>query len=137
MKRRPCFLVIDREFAGSISTRKLLIETAKFNVITAYSGTEAIETVERFPAVNGVVLDASLGDMECDDLIKALKVIAPDVPTISIEGGSRTCADADYNVPSFDPAKLLEVLRGLQPKESDVIDRRDEELNRKAEAEAE
>jgi DNA-binding NtrC family response regulator len=133
MKKRPCFLVIDREFAGSISTRKLLIETAKFNVITAYSGREAIETVERFPAVNGVVLDASLGDMECDELIKELKRIAPGMPTISIEGGSMTCEIADYNVPSFDPAKLLEVLRGLQPAESDVIDRRDEALNREAE----
>ena len=63
--------MIDREFAGSISTRKLLIETAKFNVITAYSASEAIETIGRFPAVNGVVLDASLGDMECDDLIRS------------------------------------------------------------------
>lgn len=35
---RPCFLVIDREFPGSISTRKLVLETAKFNVLTAYSG---------------------------------------------------------------------------------------------------
>ena len=59
------------------------------------------------------------------------------MPTISIEGGAKTCKDADYNVPSFDPAKLLEVLRGLQPKESDAIDRRDAVLNLKAEAEAE
>ena len=46
---RPCFLVIDREYASSISTRKLVIETAKLNVITAYSGAEAIETLKRFP----------------------------------------------------------------------------------------
>ena len=39
---------MDAEFPGSISSRKLVIETAKFNVITAYSGTEAIETLERF-----------------------------------------------------------------------------------------
>ena len=26
---RPCFLVLDREFPGSLSTRKLVIETAK------------------------------------------------------------------------------------------------------------
>ena len=65
---RPCFLVIDREFPGSISTRKLVIETAKFNVITAYSGKEAIETFARFPAVSGVVLDGGLEDMACDDV---------------------------------------------------------------------
>jgi hypothetical protein len=37
---RPCFLVVDQEHSGSISTRKLVIETAKFNVLTAYSGAE-------------------------------------------------------------------------------------------------
>jgi CheY-like chemotaxis protein len=58
---RPCFLVVDREFPGSISTRKLVIETAKFNVLTAYSGEEAIETLKRFPAIDGIVLDAGVG----------------------------------------------------------------------------
>ena len=57
---RPCFLVIDREFPGSISTRKLMIETAKFNVLTAYSGKEALEVFTRFPAVSGVVLTSSV-----------------------------------------------------------------------------
>src|ERR1700692_3947670 len=54
---RPCFLVVDREFPGSISTRKLVIETAKFNVLTAYSAEEAMELLERSPAVSGVVID--------------------------------------------------------------------------------
>ena len=58
---RPCFLVVDREFAGSISSRKLLIETAKFNVITAYSGSEAIELFDRFP---GMRLAVPLGELE-------------------------------------------------------------------------
>ena len=40
---RPCYLVVDREFSANISTRKLIIETAKFNVITAYSGVEALD----------------------------------------------------------------------------------------------
>jgi hypothetical protein len=52
---RPCFLVIDREFPGSLSTRKLVLETAKFNVITVYSGREGLETLRRFPAIDGIV----------------------------------------------------------------------------------
>ena len=62
---RPCFLVVDREHAGSISTRKLVIETAKLNVITAFSGREALETLARFPKVDAVVLDANMPDMPC------------------------------------------------------------------------
>jgi hypothetical protein len=46
---RPCFLVIDQEHSNSISTRKLVIETARFNVLTAYSGAEAIQTLKNFP----------------------------------------------------------------------------------------
>ena len=57
---RPCFLVVDQEHSGSISTRKLVIETAKFNVITAYTGAEAIQTLNKFPAIDAVVLDASI-----------------------------------------------------------------------------
>ena len=50
---RPCFLVVDREFPGSVSTRKLVIETAKFNVLTAYSGREALEMHAREHEVRG------------------------------------------------------------------------------------
>jgi hypothetical protein len=38
---RPCFLVVDHEYPASVSSRKLVLETAKFNVITAYSNLEA------------------------------------------------------------------------------------------------
>jgi len=130
--KRPCFLVVDREFAGNISTRKLLIETAKMNVITAYSGKEAMELYERFPAVSGVVLDASLGDMECEALVAGLKRKKRDLPVVVIESANVECPTADYRVRSFDPAQLLEVLRGIEPKETQAIDDRDVELNRQA-----
>jgi len=52
---RPCFLIIDKQYPGSISTRKLVIETAMLNVLTAYSAQEAVETLYRYPGVDGVV----------------------------------------------------------------------------------
>jgi response regulator RpfG family c-di-GMP phosphodiesterase len=74
---RPCFLVVDQEHSGSISTRKLVIETAKFNVITAYSGDEAIQTLAKFPAVDGVVLDAGVNDLPCSVVLKQIKQSRP------------------------------------------------------------
>jgi DNA-binding response OmpR family regulator len=128
---RPCFLVIDREFPGSISTRKLVIETAKFNVLTAYSGKEALEIFTRFPAVNGVVLDGGLDDVSCRDVAKEVKQLHPKMPIIVIAApGFNGCPEADYLVESFDPAKLLEILRGLKPKASAAIEKRNEELSR-------
>src|ERR1700761_4741496 len=104
---RPCFLVIDREFPGSISTRKLVIETAKFNVLTAYSGKEALEVFNRFPAVSGVVLDGGLDDVSCNDLASQIKSLQPKMPIIVISTpGFNGCPSADFQLESFDPAKL-------------------------------
>ncbi|WP_348267326.1 response regulator [Edaphobacter paludis] len=128
---RPCFLVIDREFPGSISTRKLVIETAKFNVLTAYSGAEALETFKRFPAVHGVVLDSGLEDISCAEVTKAIKQLQPDLPVIVIIGpSSPQCPGADHLLESFDPAKLLEVLRSLTPQAQEEIEKRNEDLSK-------
>jgi CheY-like chemotaxis protein len=127
---RPCFLVIDREFASSISTRKLVIETAKLNVITAYSGAEAIETLKRFPAVDGAVMDASLPDMRCADLARKMKAIQPKLIIIAISGPRHDyCEGADHHLDTFDPARLLELLKQLEPEKSAAIEARNETLN--------
>jgi CheY-like chemotaxis protein len=128
---RPCFLVIDREFPGSISTRKLVIETAKFNVLTAYSGQEALELFTRFPAVSGVVLDGGLDDISCEEVATKIKLLQPKVPIIVIAApGFKGCTQADYQLESFDPAKLLEILRSLKPKAAAAIEKRNEQLSR-------
>jgi CheY-like chemotaxis protein len=128
---RPCFLVIDREFPGSISTRKLVIETAKFNVLTAYSGKEAFEVFNRFPAVSGVVLDGGLDDIPCGELARQIKAVQPKLPIIVISTpGFDGCPEADYQIESFDPAKLLDILRSLKPEASAEIEKRNEELSR-------
>ncbi len=129
---RPCFLVIDREFPGSISTRKLVIETAKFNVITAYSAHEALETLKQFPAIHGVVIDAEIHGMSCDDLAIQLKGIKPGIAVIVIcAPGDVECNAADYQVESLDPRKLLEALKKLQPAEVAAIEEQEEKLNRR------
>jgi DNA-binding NtrC family response regulator len=128
---RPCFLVIDREFPGSISSRKLVIETAKFNVITAYSAHESIETLEQYPAICGAVLDASIQDIPCGILIKKLKAIKPELRVIVIYGpADENCPGADYQVKSLDPRTLLESLQKLYPVEVAEIERNEERLNK-------
>ena len=128
---RPCFLVIDREFPGSISTRKLVIETAKLNVLTAYSGQEALETFARYPALNGVVLDGGLEDLPCEEVAARLKQLQPKLPIIVIAApGFSGCPAADYILESFDPAKLLEILRSLKPEAVAEIEQHNEQLSR-------
>src|SRR5260370_9502061 len=103
---RPCFLVIDREFPGSISTRKLVIETAKFNVLTAYSGREALEVFNRFPAVSGIVLDGGLDDVSSSEVAREVKRSQPKIPIIGFATPSFTgCPDAYYHLQSLHPAR--------------------------------
>ncbi|HEY4356084.1 MAG TPA: response regulator [Acidobacteriaceae bacterium] len=126
---RPCFLVIDPEHAGSISSRKLVLETAKFNVVTAYGSHEAIETLRRFPAMDGVVVNASMADMPCADLIRGLRSIRPEVHIIAISSPmARSCEGANRQLESFDPPRLLDLLRELCPTQTREILNREEEL---------
>jgi CheY-like chemotaxis protein len=129
---RPCFLVVDHEYSGSISTRKLVIETAKFNVLTAYSALEAIQTLRRFPAVDGIVADAEMPDMQCTELVRALKAVRPAVPVILVRRPAYDCCDdADYQIDSFDPRRLLELLEKLCPNDINAIEKRNENLKAK------
>ena len=115
---RPCFLVVDRDYAGNISTRKLVIETAKLNVITAYSALEAVETLRRFPKVDGIVADTGVEDMPFDELVRSLKAIRPAVPVIAIRSPLSDDSElADYQLETFDPARLLELLKKIDPEQ--------------------
>lgn len=126
---RPCYVVVDREFASSISTRKLVIETAKFNVITAYSEQEAIETVQRFPAVDGAVIDAAVDSSGCEAMVEKLKSIQPKLRVVVIRGPrGPECRNADFVLDSFEPLTLLQCLKKLQPGWTAEIERRNVEL---------
>lgn len=127
---RPCFLVIDQEHSGSISTRKLVIETAKFNVITAYSGEEALQTLTRFPAVDAIVLDAGVKDVPCNVLVKEIRESHPRLPIILVGTlGHVFCDGADHYLEAFDPSKLLKLLQSLEPEKTALILEKDEKLS--------
>jgi DNA-binding NtrC family response regulator len=129
---RPCLLVIDREHSASISTRKLVIESAKFNVITAYSGAEALETFERFPAVDGMVLNSTIHDVPCAQIVATIRARVPNTPIIVVQGpGAQPCPGASHFIDSFDPATLLELLHKLFPREAEVIKQQDDALKAK------
>ena len=111
---RPCFLILDREWPGNISTRKLVIETAKMNVITVYKPHEAIETLRRFPNIDAAVLDTSLEKMECGFLVDELRTIRPGLPVVTVSpGGNDPCGKEQYHVSSFNPTALLDALHKI------------------------
>lgn len=129
---RPCLLIIDREHSASISTRKLVIESAKFNVITAYSGAEALETFERFPNIDGMVLNATVDDVPCKKIVDTIRARCPQIPIIVVQGpSSDPCPSASHYVDSFDPATLLKLLHKLFPRAAETIKEQDDVLKSK------
>ncbi len=126
---RPCFLILDPEYGTSISTRKLVIETAKLNVITAYSVEELLETLAAFPAVSGVVLNSSTRDRPCSEIVRTIKQAHPATPVVIVTTpGPVPCEEGDHILDTYDPQRLLDTLKSIEPRKSAAIEQRNEEL---------
>ncbi len=111
---RPTFLVVEVEPREGISVRKLVLETAKYNVLTAHSGREGLAMLKRFPAVDAVVLHAGLRDMNVSAIAKGMKHENSKVPVIVLAPNvSFSCANADRVLSSHEPQSLLAELQDL------------------------
>jgi CheY-like chemotaxis protein len=115
---RPCFLVIDKRAPGNISTRKLVIETALLNVVTAYNAEEALQALARFPNVGGIVMDTELPGMSCRELIDRLRAIRREIPIVTVSpSGYEPCGGEQHHCSSHDPRALLDQLEKICPRE--------------------
>lgn len=126
---RPCFLVVDNEYPGSISTRKLVLESAKLNVLTAYTAEEAIRTIERFPNIDGVVLDTQLKGRPCAEIIGRLRSAKIDMPIITVSpSGHDPCGGEQFHVSTFDPKQLLEAVKKISPQRMSYVVQRENDI---------
>ncbi len=107
---RPTLVVIDRAVPGTISSRKLVLEVGRFNVLTAYTAEEAYSTAEKFD-VDGFVLDYIPDTEIAEEICESLKERYPRKPIFAVTGltatNGRRPACADYLVPGADPQQLL------------------------------
>lgn len=111
---RLAFLVVEAEPAQGLSTRKLLLESAKHNVLTAYSPHEGERMFRRFPHVDVVAIDGGFGGDVCGGLVKRLKSQNPKIRIVAFmpqEGAH--CSWADETTSSHDPAGLLKILEEM------------------------
>ena len=108
------FLIIETERTDGLSTRKLLLESAKHNVVTAYSGKEGVEMYKRFPNVDSVCIEAELPDLKSAAVAENLRKINPKVRIIGLSPRlAALCKWADKTIDSHDPKALLEVLEEM------------------------
>jgi hypothetical protein len=108
---RLVVLMIEVEQPEGISARKLLLETARHNVITAYGGNVGLALLRRFPNVDVAVVHTELADSTFDQTVNSLKAINPSLPVIGITPVTdRQPSGTDYMISSHDPQALLALL---------------------------
>ncbi len=112
---RPALLVAEREPENALTVRKLILETAKFNVLTAYSAAEALETIDAFPRVAAAVVTSNLGpENDCEVIARAVKEKNPGIPVIYLSPTGLThCQWADHTLSTYEPDQLLGLVRKL------------------------
>jgi DNA-binding response OmpR family regulator len=97
----------------ALSARKLVLETAKFNVITAHSVREALALCDQFPGVDAIIVHGSVGG-DCGKVVAKFKDTHPNKPAILLAPSpSTSCDGTDHQVSSHNPEELLRLLREL------------------------
>ena len=117
--------MLDRVQAGALSTRKLVIESIKFNAITAYTGDEAMATLQRFPSLDGVIIDATLP--ESLEVARWIRRQYPEM-LIVVTGSAHDgeVGPADYVIETYSPERLLDLVQKLFPHETRVVREQEE-----------
>ena len=119
---RPMIMVAEPEPLQALSVRKLVLETAKFNVLTAHSTAEALASISTFPKIAAAVLVAE-HNIGCEQLTQAIKKILPKVPVIVLSARvGFICPGADHALSSHNPEGLVTLMRELlgDPRQMDA-----------------
>jgi hypothetical protein len=113
MRRRPTIIVAEVEPGQALSTRKLVLETAKFNVLTAHSTDEALDIFQSFPNASCLVA-AEDETIDCERILKFVRTIRDDIPLVALSPrpGFR-CAPANHHLSSYEPEALVQLMRKL------------------------
>ncbi len=110
---RPTILVAESEPNDALSVRKLVLESAKFNVLTAHSTRECLDTFQLFPKITLAILVKD-GTIDLDLVASEIKKVATHIPIIALTPRvAEKCDAADYTLSSHDPEELVGLVRSL------------------------
>jgi len=114
MRPKKVILCVD-DNEQILSVRKFLLETRGYRVISARSGEEAIEKF-RAGAIDLVLGDLVMPQMDGNEMVRRMKEISPEVPMILISGSVRAFeranrADAFLPKGACAPIEMLERIR--------------------------
>jgi CheY-like chemotaxis protein len=114
MRPKKTILCVDDNEQG-LAVRKFLLETRGYRVVTAISAHDAIEIL-RNSAIDLVLGDLIMPQMDGNEMVQRMKEIAPDVPMMLLSGTVKAFdranhADAFLPKGACSPVELLERIR--------------------------
>jgi CheY-like chemotaxis protein len=108
---RLVVLMVEVEQPEGISSRKLILETARHNVLTAYSGDDAVNLLQRFPNVDLAVIHTELEGKDFESTVPRLKEVRPTLYIVAISPvDSGKLEGVDAVLSSYNPQELLDFL---------------------------
>ena len=110
---RTTFLVAEPEPEQALSARKLLLETFKFNVITADSEQETVDLLHLFPRIDALILHCGIPGFRRRRRHQVGERTVAEPPVIALTPTEREFAWADHVVHSHDPQELLQLIHHL------------------------
>lgn len=106
--------MLEDEQPEGLSARKLVVETAKHNVLTAYTLSTGLDLLNRFPNVDMILVHARLLE-EDPDLLRQVKTVCPHKPIIfATPFAAETYPEVSYVVDSHRPHDLLKLLHSAE-----------------------
>lgn len=119
MRPKKIILCVD-DNEQTLSVRKFLLETKGYRVLTATSGHEALEIVEKYAPgeLSLLITDLLMPQMDGVDLVRRMREVQPGLPSLMVSGtvtGYERGVGADMFLPkgACSPVELLERVRVL------------------------
>ena len=102
-------LMMEEEQPEGLSARKLVVETAKHNVLTAYNLRDGLDLLHRFPNVDVIMVHSRLLEQK-EDLLREVKKTCPGKPIIlATPFANDRRPEADYVIDSHKPHDLVKL----------------------------
>ena len=114
MRPKKTILCVDHN-EQALAVRKFMLETRGYRVLTALSGYDALE-IFRIGGIDLVLSDLVMPQMDGNEMVRRMKELSPEVPTILVSGTVKAFeranrADAFLPKGACTPAEVLERIR--------------------------
>ena len=110
--------MMEEEQPEGLSARKLVVETAKHNVLTAYNFKDGLDLLHRFPNVDIVMVHARLLDKK-PDLLSEIRSVCREKPIVLASPyANDSRPEVNYVVDSHRPHELVKLLSSSEFQDS-------------------